>query len=372
MSDNPENHRYDPSALEAELTTLAARLGELRYIDAALAYIDANSQAPVPGPGAAYSTIAIHLGQTYPFRKNLGRHELREEDRTRIANDLDQLAEEAGRWGSNEVATLSYLTTHLTHVDPRSYDPVIDGILRVSDDLGTIGNDLGEIGARLGSWNGAQASEFATFHSRHRDVTRHQRYFAAKLADGFVASQTITRLSQHSLMTVLVAARKATEEQLLLRSEGAGGLTTKQALMVVSAFAAVAAAMTFTIPPLALGLAGASAAAGAASSVMSEEELEDQLRKRPSVDYGVESLPTEVGEVHAISGGSAEELSASLFEAVRKVSDHTSTLYQGLDDELTNLDAGATGVHDERLLIHESPSIVHGVDPDDFWHDSAG
>lgn len=364
---------YDRETLYARLDEVADLAGELRYVDAVLAYIADQTQTPGAGPGPAHSYIEVNdIGRTYPFSRRIMRGPLTPDYAETVTNFCRQAAEEAATWRDTNLESLRQTIAPVTQPDTSHYDEIVErlklsymslsndpaeGDQRPSDDArAMLRNDFGLMSPD--DWTGYAASNFRNIFYKpfQHEVRENQAAYTKSIAAGFVRAKAIDELAQIGLLEAVTATRGALLEQLRHRQQDTGATSTATALIISGLAVSILAPLVPGAGPLvAASMAAVSGGLSYAGSVEAEREAREEQR---------------------FEGRSADDLFFGLYDTASTIARRRRGHYDALDLDMGNLLEWASFNHRENLLIPKRPEIAERdrgdqVDPDigEFRHD---
>ncbi|MFY1699927.1 hypothetical protein [Solwaraspora sp. WMMA2101] len=355
---------YDRRELYRKLSEIQGYLAELRYIDTALAYLEAEKSSwwhktPV-GPGVDY--IDVEFGTTFPFRKvyTVPLDYLRlpwqdDEKREEVQAHLRGLAAAANTWAATEVEAVTSRIQPYTWPVGSTYDsqcvqPVLDAHLTLNYE---IGYDFGKLRHSLGNWRGEAADAFASeFYHPFEQTLRSQMQLLLALAGGIAAAKAIAESTQHSLMNVVHYTGEALRDQLRL-CQSEAELARQEAIRNIAVIGGAAASV----------FGGFLAGGGLWAMTM------------PTVAAGVGVAATAIPDggwaALDIHGSTALDLLTSMSDAVSLViandSDQHAVLSRDVEAALRRIDTlRSTSDGEYGRLIPAQPDVVGGVDSSNF------
>lgn len=341
---------FDPDMYEVEQQLLRDYMAELSYVDRVLAlrYIhDVDGEFfGFEHPMTAY----VDIGETHPFKRS--RNGIEEGIWPgRVEDDLQRARAEATAWADSNMETLSALTAPILHPKTQTYDAIDDAFEDVAslleDDVATPFTRLDQT---ISHWSGGAAIAFGTnFYAPFKNqILENQQYYVRSSQLAFRVSKAIAQIAQHSLMTIVVTAKEAAEEQLKFRAASTETTSAKELLILAAGSASLVAALNFS---------GAAVFAAATTGLVLE-----QIAER---------VPETTADHFTVQGASADELFNTLYDGVRQILQNLRTQYEALELELQELRARASDMRVGGGLVPIRPGIADGVDPGEFFHDTS-
>lgn len=356
---------YDRDTLYARLGEVASLAGELRYVDAVLAFIAAEDQIGGAGPGPRTEHLTVYdIGRTFPFSRTITKQPMPWGFEETVSEFLEAAAEDARRWQETNHESLLRTIEPVTHPDTSHYDPIVESL---SASYATLSADPteGEVppeGTAVirrtdfglldpEAWRGHAASNFRdNFYLPFKyDVRATQAAYTKSVAAGFVRAKAIDELAQISLLDAATATREALRDQLRHRQLDTGAVSTATALIIAAVGTSILATISAPAAPVSATMATIS---GLLYYAGSEEATRERAREEDSVE-----------------GQSADDLFFGFFDQVGTIASRRRGHYDTLDADLGSLLEWAAASHHENGLIPLRPDIAerHGdgsLDPD--------
>lgn len=364
---------YDRETLYSRLHEVADLAGELRYVDAVLAFIADQTQTPGAGPGGpAHSHIEVNdIGRTYPFSRRIMRGPLYPDYADTVTSFCQRAAGEAATWRDTNLESLQRTIEPITHPDTSHYDEIVRSL---ETSYANLSNDPEVAYARSGhagamqrtdfavmspdDWSGAAATNFRNlfFKPFQHDVRKYQAAYTKSVAAGFVRAKAIDELAQVGLLDAVIATRKALLEQLRHRQQDTDATSTATALIIAGLTVSILAPLVPGAGPL---VSASMVAISGGLSYAGTAEAEQEAREEESFE-----------------GWSADDLFFGLIDTAGKIASRRRGHYDALDLDMGNLLQWADANHDENLLIPKRPEIAErdakdqlDPDTDEFRHD---
>lgn len=280
---------------------------------------------------------------------------------------FDYLYAKGQVWADEVATTVRSMVEDLV----RPLSPTFAEAAAIADEqLGSVAlnvpDDLAQLDNNLANWSGVTANEFADWYSKLEFIARRQAYVANCIGYAVVACKSAVDLGQQSLMNIVEGAISTLEEGLEAR-KGAQPVPPPDTGME---WLAVAALVTGVIAAIPTG--GASLAAGATTTaaIIGTAAVSVSAGANAFLDYAEGVVPDEAGRIATFTTNRAEDVFASINDGLVDLREAMRIQWSGAEERIATLLANTSDAASAGHLSATAPSIVRGVTPEGFHHES--
>lgn len=362
---------FERARFEQKLDKMCRLLGELWAVDTTLdlwrEVLDSDDDRTLLGERD------VNVGATYPFEltempETVGTFGQSVESRVEINIPSFRYLYAKGQvWGDEVATTIRSMVEDLVRPHSSSFTEAAN----IADSqLGSVAlsvpDDLAEIDNNLANWSGQSANEFGDWYAKLEFIARQQAYLANALGYSIVACKSVVDLGQQSLMNIVDGAVATLEEALQARRNAQPVAPPDTGME----WLAVAALVTGIIAAIPTG--GASLAAGTVTtaSIVGTAAVAVSAAANAGLSYAQDAVPAEAGKVATFTTNRAEDVFASISDGLVDLRENLRIQWSGAEERIAALVANSADAAADGSLFAKAPSIVRGVTPKGFHHES--
>lgn len=345
---------YTEAGFDQACTHAGTLLGELKWVDDSLAYLNDPWVVSPVTMGEQISTgltrLTAPLGHTHPFQAT-GHSVVPIYMKRQAGLVLPTLEANARTWADGWVEAVRHSVRHLKNsVSGSLSDLAWDITNNTLESLGTdiAEDDIGHLGETLGHWRGTAAGAFSReFYTPLGEANRQQQSHLYRLIATIAVQKAILDVAQHSMMNTALGIETLLDAQLRNR-QASEMAETKQEIEIAAGVLSIIGDVAGATP---------AAGAGAAANVIAT-----------LLGFAADALPS--GDISTLSIA-VVDASATAESWLRTMGDIVENNRSHQDDFAARDVADLASDLESATLAPPAPALAGGVTPGTFHHDSA-